>query len=126
MIFLNLSPLGRETTATLVSKFSSNFYSDAVDWDPSVKRFSDTVDWNECRQVDQGQVVLAASSTRNTLMEWLVNMAILFEAPNNLHFHNVIFTYKEVFNMVQGENVAYPVFYVSNYRGEPPDQVASA
>jgi hypothetical protein len=96
---LNLSPHGGEKTSTPVSKFSSDFYCDAVDWDPSVKRFSDTVDWNEFRQVDQGQVVLAASNKRNTLMEWLVNVTFLHEAPNYLHYHNVIFSFKEVFNM---------------------------
>jgi hypothetical protein len=37
MLDLNLSPLGGETTSTPVSKFSSDFCSDAVDWDPSVK-----------------------------------------------------------------------------------------
>jgi hypothetical protein len=114
-----------ETTSTPVSKFSSNFYSDAVYWDPSVKRFSDTVDWNECRQVDQGQVVLASSNRRNTLMEWLINMTILLDAPNYLHYHDVIFTYKEVFKMVQRKNVAYTVFYVSNYHKEPRDQATS-
>jgi hypothetical protein len=60
-------------------------YYDAVDRDPSVKRSSDT----ECRQVVQGQVVLAASDRRNTLMEWLVNMTILLEAPNYSHDHDV-------------------------------------
>jgi hypothetical protein len=113
------------TASTPLSKFSSDFYSDAVGWDPIVKRFSGAVDWNECRQVDQGQVVLVASKRRNTLMEWLVTMTILLEAPNNSHYHYFIITYKEVFNMVQRENVAYTVFYVSNYNGEPPDQVAS-
>jgi hypothetical protein len=87
MLDLKLSPLGGETTSTPFSKYSFDFFSDAVDWDPSVKRFSDPVDWNECRQVDQGQVVLAASNRRNTL---LVNMTILLEAPNHLHNHNVL------------------------------------
>jgi hypothetical protein len=35
----NHSPLGGETTSTPVSKFSSDLYYDAVDRDPSVKRF---------------------------------------------------------------------------------------
>jgi hypothetical protein len=125
MLDLNLSPLGVETTCTPVSKFSSNFYSDAADWDPSVKIFSDNVDWNEFRQVDQGQVVLAASNRRNTLMEWLVNMTILRGAPNYLHNHDVNFTYKAFFNMIQRKKGACTVFHVSNSHGEPPDQVAS-
>jgi hypothetical protein len=81
----NLSPLGGNTTSTLASKFSSDLYYDAVDSVPSVKRSSDTVDQNEYSQVVQGQVVLAA---RNTLMEWLVNMTILLEAPNYSHDHD--------------------------------------
>jgi hypothetical protein len=79
---------------------------------------------NECGQVVQSQVVLATSH-RNTVMEWLVKMSILLEAPNYLHNHDVIFTYKEVFNMVHRENKAYTFFYVSNYHGEPPDQVTT-
>jgi hypothetical protein len=88
----NLSPLGGETTSTPVSKFSSDLYYDAVDRDPSDKRSSDTVDRNECRHVVQGQVVLAASDRRNTLIDRLVYMTILLEAPNYSHDHDVIFT----------------------------------
>jgi hypothetical protein len=83
-----------ETTSTPVSKFSSDLYYDAVDRDLSVKRFSDTVDGKEYRQVVQGQGVLAAGDRRNTLMEWLVNMTSLIEAPNYSHDHDDIFTYQ--------------------------------
>jgi hypothetical protein len=41
----NFSPPGGETTFTPVSRFLL-IYSHAVDRDPSVKRFSDTVDQN--------------------------------------------------------------------------------
>jgi hypothetical protein len=45
----HLSPRGRETTSIPVSKFSFDWYSDAVDWNPGVNRFSTTVDQNEYR-----------------------------------------------------------------------------
>jgi hypothetical protein len=97
-----------------------------VDKDPGVKISSDTVDRNECRQVLQVQVVLAASDRRNTLMECLVNMTILLEAPNYSHDHDVIFNYKEVFNMVQGENDDHTVRIMNHYHGESLDQVIYA
>jgi hypothetical protein len=65
----NISPLGVETTSTPVSKFAFHLFLDAVDQDPSVKILSAMVDQNECRQVVQGQVVLAAIERRNALME---------------------------------------------------------
>jgi hypothetical protein len=77
-------------------------YSDAVDWGPSVKRFSDTVDQNECMQLVQGHIVLYAIDRRNVLMEWLVNVTILLEAPNSLHDHNIICTYNDIVNQYHG------------------------
>jgi hypothetical protein len=57
--------------------------SDAVDWGPSVKRFSDTADQNEFWKLVQGRVVLSAIDSRRIVqMEWLVNVTILLEAPN--------------------------------------------
>jgi hypothetical protein len=64
----------------------------------------------------QGQGVLAAGDRRNTLMEWLVNMTSLIEAPNYSHDHDDIFTYQEVFNMVHRENEAYTVI-MNHYHG---------
>jgi hypothetical protein len=113
----NLSPLGAETTSTPVSKVSSDLYYDKVDRGPSVKRPSETVDRNEYRQVVQGQVVLAASDRRNSLMEWLVNMRILLEAPNYFRDHDDIFTYQEGFNMVQRENDDYTLRIMNHYHG---------
>jgi hypothetical protein len=127
----NLSPLGGETTpitskcsSELNSKFSSKLNSNAMDWDLSVKRSSDTVDQNELWQVLQCQVVLAASDRRNTLMEWLVNMSVFLESPNYLCDPDVMCTYKEVFNMVHWENEYYNVA-MNHYHGEPLDQVIS-
>jgi hypothetical protein len=91
--------------------FYFDLYSDAVDWDPRV---------NRCRQVIQGQLVLEVNFRRNKIMEWLVNMAILLEATNYFYEHDVICTYIEGLNMVQGENKAQTV-----YHGEPTDQVLS-
>jgi hypothetical protein len=39
-IYLHLSPLGVESTSPHISKFSFDLYSDAVDQDPNVQRFS--------------------------------------------------------------------------------------
>jgi hypothetical protein len=57
----SLSLLGGEKTSTPVSKFSSD---DAVDPYPCVKRFSATADRNECKQLLQVQVILAAMDRR--------------------------------------------------------------
>jgi hypothetical protein len=46
----HLSPLGGETEYTAISKFSSDLYSDVVDQDPSVKRFSGIIDMKEQKQ----------------------------------------------------------------------------
>jgi hypothetical protein len=51
---LNLSLLGGEQMSTPISKFSSDLYSDAVDQDPSVKRFSVTTNLREDQRGIQG------------------------------------------------------------------------
>jgi hypothetical protein len=66
---------------------------------------------------------LAAGDRRNTLMEWLVNMTSLLEAPNYSRDHDDIFTYH--LNMGHRENEAYTVI-MNHYHGEDPDQFNSA
>jgi hypothetical protein len=117
----NLSPLGGETTSILVSKFLSDLHYDPY---PIVKQFSATADWNDFKQIFQVQVVVAAIERRDTLIEWLVSAKIILETTNNLNNHDITCTYDDVFNIIQRENEAYTVFYVSNYHGEPTDQVS--
>jgi hypothetical protein len=50
---------------------------------------------------------------------------IILDAPNHLNNHDITCTYNDVFNVVQRENKAYTVFYVSNYCGEFLDQVTA-
>jgi hypothetical protein len=96
----HLSPLGGEMTPTMtstmtstpISKISFDLYSDAVNRDPNVKRFSATVDWNDCIKGFQGQVVSAVMNRK----EWSVYWKIAHEAADCLHDHNNICTNKEI------------------------------
>jgi hypothetical protein len=110
----NISPLWGETTSTLVSKFLSDLHYNPY---PSDKRLSSTVDRNEFKQLFQVQVVVAEIKRRDTLMEWLVIVKIILEAPNHLNNHDIY----DVCNMVQREIEDYFVSYVSNYHGKPTD-----
>jgi hypothetical protein len=81
---LNLSPLGGEQISAPISKFSSDLHADAIEQEPSVKRFSAVerdpkvkrfsadVDQTEFRQVVQGQLASPVVNRKDKLMEWLV------------------------------------------------------
>jgi hypothetical protein len=92
----NLSAFGGETTSTLVSNFLSDLHYNPY---PSVKRFSATPDSrNEFKQLFQ--------FFGDTLMEWIVSLKIILEAPNHLNNHDITCTYNVVFSIVQRENEA--------------------
>jgi hypothetical protein len=76
-IYPHFSSIGGETTSTQSSKFYSSLYSDAVDWDPIVKRFSDTVKHREHRNLVQGHIVSSVTNKIDQLLE----VVSVFEAP---------------------------------------------
>jgi L-lysine 2,3-aminomutase len=76
-------------------------HSDAVELDPSVKRFSAAVDQTEFRLVVQGQVISPVINRKDMLMEWLVYLKANCKAPYYLHDCNIICTYKEIGNQMQ-------------------------
>jgi hypothetical protein len=78
-------------------------YSDAVDQDPNVQRFSSTVHWSDRMQEFQGKVVSAVMDRKDKTVEWLAFWKTAHEAPNYLHDHNDVSTYNETSNHIQRE-----------------------
>jgi hypothetical protein len=86
----HLSPLRGEMTSAMICtptlKMSFNLYSDAVDRDPTVKRFSATIDWNDCIKGFQGQVASAVMNRK----EWSVYWKSLMK-PQIIYVITIIF-----------------------------------
>jgi hypothetical protein len=121
-IYLHLSPLGAESTSTHISNFSFDLYSDAVDQDPNVQRFSSTVHCSDSMPGFRAKVVSTVMDRKYKPVEWLVFWKIAHEAPNYLHEHNDVSTYNETPNNIPRENKEYTVCFVgfvSHDHGEP-------
>jgi hypothetical protein len=73
-----------------------------VDRDPSVKRFSGTIDMKEQKQTFQGQDYSAVMDRKDGLMEWLMYLKIIQKAPNYMHDHKIICTYNKIFSPDHG------------------------
>jgi hypothetical protein len=68
---------------------------------------------------------LPAIDRRNKMMEWLVNVKILLEAPNYLCDHDVVCTNKEGFNQIQRitkDDTVLNVRVLTTDHAESPDQ----
>jgi hypothetical protein len=78
-------------------------YTDAVDPDPGVKRFSATI---HPREDQQGHIITKLVDQNDNLMK------IICEAPNYVRSNDTICTYNQIFNWIQRRTKTDIVIYV--------------